>query len=50
MKTTEITELTTSEMESISGGLQREPGRGRGLLLLLLLLLLLGRRGATPQK
>jgi bacteriocin-like protein len=45
MKTTKMTELTTSEMEAISGGLQRVPGRrGGGGLLLLLLLLLLGRR------
>ncbi|HEU4679559.1 MAG TPA: hypothetical protein VFS35_08575 [Terrimicrobiaceae bacterium] len=50
MKTTEMTELTTSEMEAISGGLQRDPRRGGGLLILLLLLLLLGRRGGTPQK
>lgn len=45
MKTTKITELTASEMEAISGGLQRGGGRRGGGILLLLLL---GRR-TTPE-
>ena len=48
MKTPELAELTASEAEAISGGIQRVPvrRRGGGLLILLLLLLLLGRGGA----
>ena len=42
MKSPQLTELTATEMETISGGLARRGGRG--LLLLLLLLLLLRRR------
>ena len=37
MKTPEITELTASQMEAISGGIQRGPVRRGGILLLLLL-------------
>jgi hypothetical protein len=43
MKTPELSELTASEMEAISGGIRRAPDRrgGGGILVLLLLLLLL---------
>ncbi|HET7238609.1 MAG TPA: hypothetical protein VFI76_06260 [Terrimicrobiaceae bacterium] len=45
MKTPELSELSASQMESISGGYGHGPARrGGGLLVLLLLLLLLGRR------
>jgi hypothetical protein len=45
MKSPQLTELTASEMETISGGLQRRGGgRGLGLLILLVLALLLRRR------
>ena len=48
MKTPELSELSVSEMQSISGGVARATGkRGGGVFILLLFLLLLG-RGRAP--
>ena len=48
MKTSELSELSASEMQSISGGVGRATGRrGSGLFIVLLLLLLLGRSRAA---
>jgi hypothetical protein len=47
MKTTELSELSALEMQSVSGGVARASGRrGGGLFIFLLLLLLLGRSRA----
>ena len=48
MKTSELTVLTDSEMESVQGGLTAEASRPRRPLLALLLLLLRAILGPTP--
>jgi hypothetical protein len=52
MKTAEVTELTASEMEAISGGVaqngSRKPKLGKLIIFLLLLLLLKKHRESAP--
>jgi len=51
MKTSKIVELTTCEMEAISGGLEPGPRQGHPLrrLIRLILFLILGPRDRAPD-